>query len=148
MRRRSCRAAVAAAILAAVGAASAAVLPPSRATAAPEACGLYQYRAAIVRVIDGDTVVADIDLGFSIWRRGERLRLAGIDAPEPRGATRAAGLVSAAALRARIEGRELVICTLEDRTGSFGRYLVLIYDEGGLVNEWLLREGHARPWPG
>lgn len=47
----------------------------------PTACGLYAYRAIITRVIDGDTVVADIDLGFHTWRHGERLRLMAIDAP-------------------------------------------------------------------
>ena len=45
-------------------------------------CGLYTYKANIVRVIDGDTVVADIDLGFDVWLRKEHLRLVGIDAPE------------------------------------------------------------------
>ena len=45
-------------------------------------CGLYTYRGEIVRVIDGDTVVADIDLGFNVWVRDEHLRLNRIDAPE------------------------------------------------------------------
>ncbi len=117
------------------------------ALAAASECGLYDYRARIVRVVDGDTVEADIDLGFNTWRRAERLRLAGIDAPEPRGETRDAGRRAAEALRARIEGRELVICTIEDRTGSFGRYLVRIFDGAEVVNDWLLAEGLARRWP-
>ena len=48
--------------------------------ARPTECDLYTYRATVTRVIDGDTVVADIDLGFRTWRHGERLRLYGIDA--------------------------------------------------------------------
>ena len=44
-------------------------------------CGVYTCKAKIVRVIDGDTVVADIDLGFRTWLHGEHLRLYGIDAP-------------------------------------------------------------------
>lgn len=45
-------------------------------------CGLYIYRAEIIRIIDGDIVVAGIDLGFIVWLRRERLRLFGVDATE------------------------------------------------------------------
>lgn len=43
---------------------------------------LYNYAATLVRIIDGDTVSLDVDAGFGIWLRGERFRLAGINAPE------------------------------------------------------------------
>lgn len=43
---------------------------------------MYQYRATISRVIDGDTAVMDIDLGFHIWLRDVHLRLRGINTPE------------------------------------------------------------------
>lgn len=109
------------------------------------ACGLYQYRAQTVRVIDGDTIVADVDLGFHTWRRDERLRLAGIDAPEPSGETRDAGVRATQALRERIEGRELVICTLKDEREKYGRYLVLIYDGDQQVNDWMVAQGFAVP---
>lgn len=125
----------------------AAALAPawSAAGSVPAGCGLYAYRAEIVRVIDGDTVVADIDLGFGTWRRGEHLRLVGLDAPEVRGDERERGLVSAEALRTRLDGGEVVVCTRRDETGKFGRYLVEIFDDAGSVNGWLLREGLARP---
>lgn len=45
---------------------------------------MYEYRCKIVRVVDGDTVDVDIDLGFGIWLTDERVRLHGIDAPESR----------------------------------------------------------------
>jgi micrococcal nuclease len=45
---------------------------------------MYDYQCTIVRVVDGDTVDVDIDLGFDTWRRGERIRLYGIDTPECR----------------------------------------------------------------
>lgn len=44
----------------------------------------YIYRIANLRVIDGDTVDMDIDLGFDVWLRNQRVRLSGIDAPETR----------------------------------------------------------------
>ena len=45
---------------------------------------MYEYRVNIVKVIDGDTVDVDIDLGFGIWMKDERVRMMGIDTPESR----------------------------------------------------------------
>jgi endonuclease YncB( thermonuclease family) len=45
---------------------------------------MYEYKCKIVRVVDGDTVDIDIDLGFGIWVRNERVRIHGIDTPESR----------------------------------------------------------------
>lgn len=128
------------------------------ALAAPD-CGLYRYRAVITDVYDGDTVTADIDLGFNTWRRGERLRLEGIDTPEVRGDERPAGLVARDALRALVLGREVTVCTLADRRGrdmqgKYGRYLVRIYLDapsqgvapGTDVNAWLVRHDLAEPY--
>jgi micrococcal nuclease len=112
-------------------------------------CGLYTYRAEIMRVIDGDTVVADIDLGFNVWLRDERLRLSGIDTPE---ISTDGGKIIAGEVRARLEGKTLYICTVKahrsyaEAKGSFGRYLAVIYDNGVNINEWLLESGRAVPY--
>ena len=112
-------------------------------------CGLYTYRAEIVRVIDGDTIVADIDLGFNIWLRDEHLRLHGIDTPEM---STDEGKVIADEVRARLEGKTLYICTVKakrsdaEATGSFGRYLAVIHQDGQNINEWLLKSGRAVPY--
>ena len=45
---------------------------------------MYTYRCKILRVVDGDTVDVDIDLGFGVWLHRERVRIAGIDTPESR----------------------------------------------------------------
>ena len=45
---------------------------------------MYEYRVDIVRVVDGDTVDVDIDLGFGVWLKKQRVRLYGIDTPESR----------------------------------------------------------------
>lgn len=58
---------------------------------------IYQYKATIVRVIDGDTLELDAQLGFHVTKR-VRVRLRDIDAPEIRGEERAAGRASKAAL--------------------------------------------------
>ena len=45
---------------------------------------MYEYKCHIVKVVDGDTVDVDIDLGFGVWLRKQRIRLVGIDTPESR----------------------------------------------------------------
>ena len=45
---------------------------------------MFEYKCKILRIVDGDTVDVDIDLGFGIWRHRERVRLVGIDTPESR----------------------------------------------------------------
>ena len=45
---------------------------------------MYEYKCEIVRVVDGDTVDVNIDLGFNTWLWKERIRLKGIDTPESR----------------------------------------------------------------
>ena len=45
---------------------------------------MYEYKAKILRVVDGDTVDVDIDLGFGVWMHKERVRMMGIDTPESR----------------------------------------------------------------
>ena len=45
---------------------------------------MYEYRCKLVKVIDGDTMDIDIDLGFNVWLKNERVRLHGIDTPESR----------------------------------------------------------------
>ena len=60
---------------------------------------MYEYKATIVRVVDGDTVDVDIDLGFDVWLRSQRIRLFGVDTPECRTrnkATKAHGLLAKA----------------------------------------------------
>ena len=45
---------------------------------------MYQYKAKVLKVLDGDTVDIDLDLGFNIILANQRVRLAGIDTPESR----------------------------------------------------------------
>ena len=45
---------------------------------------MYEYKCKVVRVVDGDTVDVDIDLGFGVWMRKQRIRMYGIDTPESR----------------------------------------------------------------
>jgi len=125
------------------GAMIAAVCLCATAAGAGPECGLFQYRARIVAVYDGDSVTADIDLGFNTWRHGEKLRLFGIDAPEMRGANKPAATLSRDRLRRRILGKDVMVCSIKDKTGKYGRYLAVLWDGDDNVNDWLIHEGLA-----
>ena len=45
---------------------------------------MYQYSAEVIKVVDGDTIEVNFDLGFGVWYRNQRIRLNGIDTPESR----------------------------------------------------------------
>lgn len=124
--------------------------------ATAEDCKFYTYHAEITEVVDGDTVRANIDLGFHIWVRDEKLRLHAIDAPELRrygagaevtDAEKAAGKAAKAALVDLIEGKEVTLCTIKDGKGKYGRYLAQIYLGEIYVNQWMIDQGHATPYP-
>ena len=107
---------------------------------------LYTYRAEVTKVYDGDTLTADIDLGLSVWVRGERMRLWGIDTPEIRGGTpesKRKGFAARDFLRKMVLGKSVIIRTIKDKKGKYGRYLAVIYKDGVNINELLIKKGHA-----
>lgn len=111
-------------------------------------CGLYEYKATIVKVYDGDTVWADIDLGFNVTLKNEPLRLHRVDTPEVRGEGKELGMLVRDLVAERILGREVVVCTIQrkdglEKKGTFHRYLAEIWVDGENRNDWLLEEGHA-----
>jgi micrococcal nuclease len=108
---------------------------------------LFHYTARVQSVYDGDTCRVDIDLGLGIWIRNEKLRLVRINAPEMTGPEKAKGEVSRDFLRELIDGREVIIETLKDRRGKYGRYLAEIWiEQEGVwinVNDTLVAAGQA-----
>ena len=90
---------------------------------------MYEYPCKIVRVVDGDTVDVDIDLGFSHWIHNERIRLFGVDTPECRtrdAEEKAAGLVAKKFVEDALHvGGTYTLSTKEK--GKFGRYLGVIF---------------------
>ena len=79
----------------------------------------WQVWGTVLRWIDGDTMVADLDLGWETWRHGARVRLLGIDAPESR---QPGG--SEATVRARVLCPVGSVVRVESwRLDSFGRVL-------------------------
>jgi len=94
---------------------------------------MYEYKAKIVKVVDGDTVDIDVDLGFGIWYRNQRVRLYGIDTPESRTRDQVEkqyGIMAKEFLKAAL-GEESTLRTHKDATGKFGRILgeFIVYDD-------------------
>ena len=83
---------------------------------------LYTYKAKVISVYDGDTVTCEVDLGFEI-KMTIKVRLYGIDTPELRGEEREAGLVVRDIVREMILDRYVILKTMKDKTGKYGRYL-------------------------
>ena len=104
---------------------------------------LYTYRAHVSAVYDGDTLTADIDLGFSVVLRDQTVRLARINAPEVRGTSAEAGIRSRDALRDRVLGKDILLRTIKDSREKYGRWLGEVWIDGACVNDWLLSEGLA-----
>lgn len=111
-------------------------------TSAPSAFA-REYRAKVVRVVDGDTVEADIELGFGFYRKAERIRLAGIDAPELTGISRPRGELSRNTLQALIEGRSVTLVTDDDQEDKYGRLLGVIRLGSQNINQEMVRQGQA-----
>lgn len=110
----------------------------------PKTSTLYNYRCTILKVVDGDTVHAEVDLGFDV-RICMRFRLAGINAPESRTAE---GLMTKALLVELLNFTPIIVQTDKDRREKYGRYLgTFINSLGTNVNENLVATGHATIYP-
>lgn len=109
---------------------------------------LYFYNAVIYYVYDGDTCTARIDLGFEFEFKKLKLRLYGIDTPELRGDTIDAARAARDFLKELVLDKEVVVETVRDTKGKYGRYLATIWVEGAdgtfiNVNDLLVSSGHA-----
>lgn len=111
---------------------------------------LYTYKISNIYVYDGDTITADIDLGFKMSFRA-KIRLKDIDTPELRGAEKEEGRMVRDWLRGRIElgienKEEFYIRTYKDRTGKYGRYLGYFFIGDENINETLIFQDMAVPF--
>ncbi len=111
---------------------------------------LYFYRAIVVSVYDGDTCRVDLDLGFGIWKKREKIRLARMNAPELKGSTLTAGRQSRDTLRHFILNQHIILETIKDRKGKYGRYLGEIWlKKNGQwlnINDEMVKLGMAKKY--
>ena len=109
-----------------------------------------KYDVKLIKVVDGDTVDVDIDLGFGMWIKDERVRMMGIDTPESRTRDKVEkkfGLASKEKLKSLL-GKKSVLKTQvnkkgEDMKGKFGRILGDFVVGDKMATEILVEEGYA-----
>jgi|TARA_B100000212_G_scaffold146775_1_gene110246 micrococcal nuclease len=100
----------------------------------------------MVKVVDGDTIDVDIDLGFGVWMRNQRIRMHGIDTPESRTRDleeKKYGLAAKDFLIKWTNAGGLTLKTHKDDRGKFGRILGEIWCFDTNVNEKMIEEHHA-----
>lgn len=116
---------------------------------------MYEYKAIVTHVHDGDTVTLDVDLGFNTWVHGMNIRMVGINAPEIRTAD-PAGYAARDYLRAQIpDNATIVLRSLKDATDKYGGrwlgtlYRVIWWPDGSSytvdvdLNALMVSSGHA-----
>ena len=112
---------------------------------------MYEYNCKIRRVVDGDTIDVDIDLGFDTWKCGERIRLFGVDCPECRSRDKeekAAGLAAKDFVKRLLHDGGTYTLTTKEK-GKFGRYLGVIFiSDKTSINAALVTEHLAVPYHG
>jgi micrococcal nuclease len=112
---------------------------------------MYEYRCVVVKIIDGDTVDVDIDLGFGVWMRKERIRLYGIDTPESRTRDleeKKYGLAAKKYLTEMLDDpKGIVLKTQKDKSGKFGRILGELWRTSNYadqsINDYMIDKHHA-----
>jgi micrococcal nuclease len=105
---------------------------------------MYEYNAKVLKVIDGDTLEVEFDLGFKISFI-DKIRLLGINTPEIYGKNKDLGIKSKNRTSELVPiGSNIIIRTHKDQREKYGRYLAhVVLPDGRILNDILLSEGLA-----
>tara|TARA_B100000131_G_scaffold232364_1_gene224229 strand:- start:830 stop:1258 length:429 start_codon:yes stop_codon:yes gene_type:complete len=112
---------------------------------------MYRYKVNVVKVVDGDTVDVDIDLGFGMTYKKQRVRMVGIDTPESRTrdlVEKKFGKASKAHLKSILESGDIELVSHDK--GKFGRILgdLFIGSSTFSVNQQMINDHHAVAYTG
>lgn len=106
---------------------------------------MFRYKAKLLKVVDGDTIDAEIDLGFSVFIK-KRIRLHKIDAPETRTKNKKEKILGKRAKNRLLEvlkSNNNKFVLVSHGVGKFGRCLGEIFVNNSSINELLIKEGYA-----
>jgi len=108
---------------------------------------LYHYKAIVAKVVDGDTIYCNVDLGFSTVHKMLVFRLANVNTPELKGDQRTAALNSKNFVIDKVLNKEVIILTKKDSKDRYGRYLATIFYQDNedwiCLNDLLIQKGLA-----
>ena len=112
---------------------------------------MYRYKVSVVKVVDGDTIDVDIDLGFGMSYKKQRVRMLGIDTPESRTrdlVEKKFGKASKTHLKSILESGGIQLVSHDK--GKFGRILgeLFIGDSSYSINQQMIDEHHAVAYTG
>jgi len=103
---------------------------------------MYEYRCKIVRVVDGDTADVDIDLGFGVWLKKQRIRFYGIDTPESRTSDdveKIYGKAASAFVESYLPVNSVqTLITHKDAVGKYGRILGQFKCYDSEIDAWII----------
>lgn len=109
---------------------------------------LYRYKCHVADVYDGDTVTLAVNCGFGIVLPKEKIRLYGIDAKEMRGEQKIDGKIARDALREKILHKDIILESIKDKKGKYGRWLGKIFLQDGDelldINKWMIENEYAQ----
>jgi len=114
---------------------------------------MYTYKAKVLKIVDGDTIDVDVELGFDVVLANQRVRLFGIDTPESRTRNleeKFRGLLSKSHLQEQCPKGSKILLESRDR-GKFGRILGILYHIDNTeisINDKMIEEGFAVPYSG
>jgi len=114
---------------------------------------MYTYKAKVLKIVDGDTIDVDVELGFDVILSNQRVRLYGIDTPESRTRNleeKFRGLLSKSHLQEKCPKGSKILLESRDR-GKFGRILGILYhldNKEISINDEMIEEGFAVPYSG
>jgi len=117
---------------------------------------MYEYRCTVVHIVDGDTVDVDIDLGFGVWMKKQRIRMYGIDTPESRTrdlVEKKYGLAAKEFLTGMLDDKAgITLKTHKDKEGKFGRILGELWRSTNYadqsINEYIIETHNAVSYMG
>jgi len=117
---------------------------------------MYEYRCQVVKIVDGDTVDVDIDLGFGVWLKKERIRMFGIDTPESRTRDldeKKYGLMAKDYITRLLDDEGgIVLKTRKDAEGKYGRILGELWRTTDFadtsINDLMIKNHHAVSYHG
>jgi len=106
---------------------------------------MFKYKSICIKVIDGDTIDAFVDLGFNVWIE-KRIRLFGIDTPETRTKDlleKQKGIAAKDFLKEALKNNNYEFILVSHGVGKYGRCLGELFVDDISINQLLLKEGHA-----